>query len=253
MKINSIQTGSFTNDEHFQFNTEFLDTVNRFGASQLKIETDFGIYLPLYGQEDTVLKKIIKSAFTAEIEEADKRRDTLFSGMVATSNAALNHFNADTRKAAARLKILFDTYGNLARKPLNQQTSGVYNLMQELNGAYAADARQVAIVDWAAELEAANVAFDRLVKDRFEESAAKTDLVLREVRREVDAAYRAIITRIGALVIVEGADAYAEFIRYWNTVIAKYAAIVAQRAGRRRKASATNPTPAEDEQQETDE
>ena len=232
MKINAIQPGSFTNDEHFQFNTEFQDTVTRFGASQLKIETDFAAYAPLYEQEDVVLKKIIKSAFTAEIEEADKRRDALFSGMVATAAAALNHFAEDTRKAAARLKILFDTYGNLARKPFNEQTSAIYNLMQELNGNYLNDARQVAIADWAAELETANIAFDRLVKDRFEESAAKTDLVLREVRRQIDTAYRAIIARINALVIVEGTEGYAEFIRYWNTVIAKYATIVAQRAGK---------------------
>ena len=247
MKINSTKTSNFTNDEHFQFNTEFIDTVKRFDPSKLKIEADFGLYTTLYEQEDAVLKKIMKSAYTAEIAEADKRRDSLFNGMVSTSNAALNHYKEDTRKAATRLKILFDTYGNLARKPLNQQTSGVYNLMQELNGAYAADAQQVGIADWAAELEAANLAFDRLVKDRFEESASRTNFVLRDVRLQVDAAYRAIIARIGALVIVEGVDTYTDFIRYWNTVVAKYATTVAQRTGRRRK------TPAENAQQEADE
>jgi hypothetical protein len=32
---------------------------------------------------------------------------------------------------AKRLEIVLITYGNLARPPFNEQTSGIYNLMQE--------------------------------------------------------------------------------------------------------------------------
>jgi hypothetical protein len=50
---------------------------------------------------------------------------------------------------------------------------------------------------------------------------------------ELDAAYRTIIERIEALVIVEGLENYEAFIRRLNVVITKYSNILAQRQGRR--------------------
>jgi len=68
--------------------------------------------------------------------------------------------------------------------------------------------------------------------------ADKNDLVLKQVRQQADGQYRLIIERINALVTVEGAGAYTEFIRYLNIIIAKYTAIVAQRAGKAKKKAA---------------
>jgi len=235
MKVEKLNSVNLRNDEHFQFVTEFRDAVNRFGVAALKCETLFDGFLALYAQEDEALKKIMKSAITAEIQQADKYRDKIFRGMVDASKSALNHFRPDVQAAARRLKIVFDTYGNLAQKPLNEQTSGVYNILQDLNGKYAADARTAGLTDWVRELEAANEAFAQLVKDRYEESAMKTDLVLKQVRAKVDEQYRAITARIEALTVVEGDANYSEFVRYLNVIIAKYAAAMAQRAGKAKK------------------
>ena len=234
MKIKTIDLYNLRNDEHFQFNAEFRDAVNRFGASSLKIETQFEVFVTLYAQEDEALKKIMKSAITAEIHAADKLRDQLFRGMVDANKAALNHFSNDVREAAKRLKIVFDTYGNLAQKPLNEQTSGVYNILQDLNGKYAGDSANTGLTDWMNELQTANETLAGLMKDRYEESAMKTDLVLKQVRTQIDAQYRLIIERIEAFVVVEGAGNYSEFIKYWNVVIEKYLTIMAQRMGRKK-------------------
>ncbi len=42
-------------------------------------------------------------------------------------------------------------------------------------------------------------------------------------RAELDKAYRTITEKIDALVIVEGAKTYENFIRTWNAVVEKYA------------------------------
>ena len=233
MKIQKLDLYNLRNDEHFQFFAEFRDTMVRFGASALKNEEQFNQWLPIYEQEDEALKKIMKSAITAEIQTADKRRDQLFRGMADACKAALNHFDTEVQNAAKRLKILLNTYGNLARKPLNEQTAGVYNILQDLKGDYAADALKAGITGWAAELETANEALDRLMKERYEESAAKTDLVLKQVRQQADEMYRIMIERINAMVIVEGETAYSEFIRYWNIVVEKYKNILAKRSGKK--------------------
>jgi hypothetical protein len=223
MKISKIHLNNLRNDAHFQFHTEFRDLVAKQGAETLKIKPQFQAYLPLYDREDIALKKIIKSEFTAKIHEADKARDEIYIGMAEMNAAALKHFSPEIREAAGRLKIVFDTYGNVASKPLNEETSAIYNILQELQGKYAADVATVGIGQWVSEVETRNKAFEELVKERFDETAARTDIVLKAARAELDAAYFAIRERLNALMVVEGEAAYENFARTLNAVIAKYA------------------------------
>jgi hypothetical protein len=228
MKINTIQLPALRNDEHFQFNTEFRDLVNRFGAHALNITVQFNDYLPLFAQEDEALKKIVKSALTADLQEADRRRDLLFRGMADANRALLRHFDPAVSEAARRLKIVFDTYGNIAAKPLNEETSAIYNIMQEFNGRYAADAALTGLSLWAWQLDAANTAFDLLMKERFDETATRTHLVMKQCRAKVDEALRVITERLNATVVLQGATPpFDEFMLNLNAVIAKYEANLA--------------------------
>jgi hypothetical protein len=232
VKISKTYPYNLRNDAHFQFYTEFRNLVQKEGAENLKITPLFEAWLPLYDKEDTALKKIVKSAITAQIQEADRARDEIYTGMVETSNAALKHFSEEVRKAAIRLRILFDTYGDVARKPLNEQTSATYNILQELKGKYASDTASVGIAAWVSELEVRNNAFADLMRERFDETAGRTDIVLKEVRAEVDQSYFAIREKINALVIVEGVASYENFIRTFNAVIAKYTSLTKPKGGK---------------------
>jgi hypothetical protein len=223
MKIKSLITHNLRNDAHFQYHTEFRDLVAKHGAEALKVKPQFDAYMPLYNRVDEDLKKIVKSEFTAKIHEADKARDEIYTGMAETNAAAIKHFNPQIREAAARLKILFDTYGNVASKPLNEETSAIYNILQELQGKYAPDVATVGISQWISELQTRNAAFENLVKERFDETASRTDIVLKKARAELDEAYRVIVELIDALAIVKGEANYEPFARTLNAVIAKYA------------------------------
>jgi len=233
MSINGIDRKHLRNDEHFQFNTEFRDLIVRAGAETLKIAPLFAAYLTLYNKVDDGLKKISKSVWTAQIHDADKARDDMYSGMVLANESALRHYSEPTRAAAGKLKILFDTYGNVSQKPLNEQTSAVHNILQELRGEYLTAAQTVGINGWVAELETRNNAVDALVKQRFDDDAAKTHVNVRAARLELDAAYDAIVRRINALAEVEGIEQYETFIQTLNTIIAKYTAILNLRLGRK--------------------
>ena len=115
---------------------------------------------------------------------------------------------------------------------MNEQTSAVYKILQELKGKYAPDTALVGISSWVSELEARNNAFADLMRKRFDETAARTDIVLKEARIEVDNAYFAIRERVNALAVVEGLSVYENFIRTFNAVIAKYALLAKLRGGR---------------------
>jgi len=240
MKINKIHSNNLRNDEHFQLHTEFIGLVTKETPLKLKIQSQFEAYLPLYGREDEALKKINKSSYTAQIQEADKARDEIFLGMAETAKGALKHFDPAVREAANRLKVVFYTYGNVAVKPLNEQTSAVYNLLQELQGRYAQDMATVGLIQWASELQTRNNAFSELMRERFDETASKCDIVLKQARAELDQSYFGIRDRINALVIVEGVADYEDFIRTLNAVIAKYTAILNARLGKKGKKEADN-------------
>ncbi len=232
MKIETIHLNNLRNNEHFQLQTEFHKLVTESTPQALKIELAFAAYLPLYAKEDEALVKITKSAFSADIEEADRRRDQLFRGMADANLSALNHFKPEVSAAARRLQIVFDTYGNVAAKPLNEETSALNNLLQDLRTGYAAEVEQVGLGDWARELLAANAAFEDLVHRRYGETSQRSDLVLKEVRMQVDAAYNAIAERVNALMLLEGSPTHKEFIRRLNAVVEKYKNLLAQRRGR---------------------
>jgi hypothetical protein len=112
----------------------------------------------------------------------------------------------------------------------NAETAGIQNLLQELKSEkYAADAKLVGIDTWAAELEVANNAFDAVNQERYDESAERSVLVLREVRQKIDTAYREMVARIEALFLLEETPESKDFITRLNVVIDRYKSLISHR------------------------
>jgi ElaB/YqjD/DUF883 family membrane-anchored ribosome-binding protein len=232
MRINYFPVSKLLNDTHFQYHCDFNTLVKRYGAEQLKIAILYVAYVKLLNDEDISLKKILKSILTAEVQEADKYRDQIWRGMADANKSAMNHYDGEVRAAAGRNKIVFDTYGNVAQKPYNDETSAIYNFIQDMRGKFAKDVATAGLTGWIDELEKANNAFSQLSMDRYDESAAKTALVMKETRVKVDEAYRKIIERINAAIIMDGEEDYREFVNTLNAIIKKYSDTLAQRQGK---------------------
>ena len=110
--------------------------------------------------------------------------------------------------------------------------AGKYNILQDLEGKYASNVAKVGLGPWLAELKARNIAFSDLMRERFDESSLKVDIVLKKARVQLDEAYYAITELINALVLVEGAANYEGFIKKLNPIISKYVIALAAKAGR---------------------
>jgi len=235
MAIQNTHFPSFQNDEHFEFCTNFVHLVNAIGAEKLKIAAPFATYLGCYGNEDEALKKIMKSDLTRKIHEADRERDVVFRGMAEANRSALNHFKPSVREAAIRLQIVFDTYGNVTKKAVSAETSAVYNLLTELMHKHEADMELVGLNPWAEELHGRNGAVEKLLESRYDESAERDGLNLREARLAVDEAYRVITMCVETYSVVETGETQAackDFIARLNAIIERANTIVAQRKGR---------------------
>ncbi len=232
MKVKRIEFDNLRNNEHFQCQIEFKNLVEEYGAIGLKIETLFeGSYLPLYDQEDEAILKIKKSLFTESRMEVDQQRDSIYRGIIYMNKAALRHFDPEVVASAKRLKILFDTYGNIPQMPLQEESSAIYNLLQDLNGDFNEDMQRVGLEDWKNKLQQENDAYQALVKQRHEEEVAKTELTAKEVRREIDKVFHQLIQRLEALMLIDGESNYIGFVSRLNVLLESYGNILAQRQG----------------------
>ena len=236
MKIIKLHFSRLRNAEHFQFFTEFCNLVNRFGAETLKVGKRFSVLLDRYKVEDECLFVLQKSGYTEQMDIADRRRDATFRGLADSVNAALNHFNTEVAAAAKLLKIVFDSYGNLAKRPLDEETSGIYNLVTDLETKYAAEVQLTGIGQWVAELKADNERYGNLVKNRDVESSEKPEAKVRRVRVEIEAPYRDITAAIEVFAMLSDSDTeeeamYHDFIGMLNAVVERYKNRMAQREG----------------------
>lgn len=231
MRIKKINLPNLRNEEHFQFYTDFKSLVEANDPISLGIEVAFQAFLPFYNDELKALDIIRKSFLTDDISAADELRDNTFRGLCDVVSSAKHHFMVEKRTAAARIQLIFDHYGNIGRKPYDEETAAINSLLGDLAGL-ADDLTLLGLTDWVNELQANNVAFDNLKKDRYTEEAGKTQLRMKQVRIEVDAAYKHIAERIDALVIVNGVEAYDSFINELNERIEAYKLLLAQRKGR---------------------
>jgi len=235
MEIIQLNFSRLHNEEHFEFHNEFNMLVDKATPAALGIETQYSAYMFLYADEFEALGFIRKSHITDEIADADNLRDFTFRGMSDTVKAGGNHFNPLVRNAATRVQVVFDHYGNLTIKSYDDETASIKKFVSELKVKYAADVIILGIADWLDELQANNDAFVELQQSRNSKEAEKTQLRMRQVRLEVDAAFRTITNRINALIIVNGEGMYKSFVNEVNIQIDKYNNNLAIRSGQNAK------------------
>jgi len=239
MEIASLYLHNQRNAAHYQFQTDFNDFVIKYTPQALGIVEDYAAYQPLLQDEGVAFVAITKSATTEEIDGADKNRDFTFRGTADKVTNSLNHFDPQVREAARRVKIIFDTYGNLAPKPDDEESGLISSLIDDLRTKVPADIATIQLIDWIAELERLNNAFIALEATRNSEEANRTELRMKTVRVDVDAAYNKIIKRINALIIVNGEAPYADFVKELNARIARAQDSIALSKGQAAKVTVT--------------
>ena len=232
MTIKKIDLYSQRNAGHYQFLNDFNELVVKYTPQALDVVNLHLAFLLVLADELLALNAISKSASSDEIHSTDKNRDLTFRGLADKVKSALKHYNAEVREAAKRTMIIFDGYGNVAYKPNDEETALIKSLIFDLRSKVAADMELLQIVDWVAELERLNNYYVSLVSDRNSEVLVRTDLRMKTVRIESDNAYKAIVERINALIVVNGEGDYVEFVKELNARIKRAKDSLAQiRAG----------------------
>jgi hypothetical protein len=231
-KILSIHFPALHNGQHYKLHADTVEMLSKHDPKQLKVHDLFEPYALCVQKEDEAFKKVMKSDLTKSLNELDCKRDDVYTGFTGFIRQTLRHFDPKVAASGERLQILVKTYGDPRRRPYDEETSYILNLLQDLKGKYSADVAMIGAKDWVAELENANRDFDKLLKERRGEYNERNTLAMRECRLDTDAAYYPIAERINALVVVNGLAGYEAFIRELNGLITEYNNILAQRKGR---------------------
>jgi hypothetical protein len=237
MKIKRINLHSLRAEEWFNFYTEFKKFVEATTPEKLNIEKLFVVFVALYLSADEAIEKIRKSGITKQMIALDKKRDNTFRGLIHAIESYLHHFDSAKQKAAESLNPLIKHYGNLAIKPYNEETAGIYNFLQEFRETYSDVIQILELTGWLDELERNNNEFEEAVLERNSEVASKTELRLLEIRKETDHCYRNIVERLEAIMLIEEEDGtentyHVSFVKTLNANIKRYVDILAQRKGR---------------------
>lgn len=233
MRVPKLDFTRMRSNRHFQFHTEVRKLLKKSEIVRVKVQKQADRWLDLYDKEDEALKKIRKSEFTDTMRTADKDRDVIFRGMVEFNHSKLNYFQPEEAEAARKVQIVLDTYGNIARLSMDEKTSAYYNLVAELGTNHNEDAEKAGLAPWAEELHRRNTVFDELVSSRFSETAGRSSVVLKQIRVEVDEAYRVLTLCIEALWELatdeEEQAEFTDFILQLNAVIEHYNNLSARR------------------------
>jgi hypothetical protein len=233
--VTNITMAHMNNETHVQFHESVRMLMERWGEK---------LTIPLFGQYDKSLNDekealliIKKSEITADIADKDRSRDGVFRGFSDTVKGLRNHFDYDVRQLANRLWNVFLHYGNIARKPLDAQTAATEDMLREFEREdLKAAIAQLNLDDWRQKIDEENRAVQRLMMDRYAETAAQTTLRMKTTRVETDKFYRAIAADARNQVLAQNnAETWMEFIREINVIVKRYKDLQAQKFGRKNK------------------
>lgn len=231
MEIKKFDSKNLRNEEHYEFHAQINGLIIKYTPANLGVEVDYPTYLSAFNEEGEAVDFIRKSATTEQLETADYERDLVFRGLADSVKTGQQHFKPEVRKAADKLAVMLDHYGNVARMPYDQETGALTTLLVKLTTQHSAEINIVGVSEWIGELSAKNKAFSKLMASRTTESANKTKLRMTPIRLKVDDAYTILIKRVNALAIVNGEAAYKDFINELNDLINRLENTLAKRQG----------------------
>ena len=243
-QISNFSKSQLQMEPAFQYFKGIDDRIIADTPAKLGIITEYPPFKSALTRMDQALETIAKSAYTKKLGDGDLKRDQLFQAIRSMVQAALYHFDASKKAAAKELNVVIEAYKKISTAPQEKETGLIYNFLQELRSdKYKAYATTLELDEWLTQLEAANNEFNKLVEGRINESIDKVTGGATGPRKEVEAAYEAIVTKINALAVVNGETEYAAFIDYVNARIVYFKSILSHQGQKQPTNKPNNPNP----------
>jgi hypothetical protein len=237
-QIIRVHFENLRNEAHVELNETVIAAIDRYNPVQLGFGDVYAGYRQLVTTEVSLLDMMFRSGYTIEIHAQDRVRDQIFRGLSDAVSSGLNHFDAGKREAAGNLSVIFNHYGNITARTLDEETAALDDFLREFaSDTASACIRTLGLADWTEQLEQENRKFKELMQARYSETAQRPSLRVHAVRLDVDRALRTILNFLDVMVTVHGLAPYELLIGELNAVFERYRNIQARQAGVREKNS----------------
>jgi hypothetical protein len=232
--ITKINLHLLKNETHVEFNESINKVFVKFNPQTMGFAPLYNLYMTALNNELDSLDFIRKSELTKIIHDQDHSRDTIFSGLKEAIKSDAKHFDPNYRAAANSLLNVFNSYGNISKKTLDDETAAIKDLLRELQQpALTAAVTTLGLANWVAKLSEENERFEQLMMNRYEETAEKTPYRMRDTRIETDKYYHAIVNQIDNQALL-GISTFDALIKEMNTIIERFKHILAQQRGEKK-------------------
>ncbi|MDR1102682.1 MAG: DUF6261 family protein [Tannerella sp.] len=236
-QIIRVHFENLRNEAHVELNEKVITTIDRYNPPQFGFGVVYAGYRQLVATEVSLLDMMHKSEYTVKIHEQDRVRDGIFRGLSDAVKSGLNHFDAAKSEAAGKLSVIFDRYGSISSRTLDQETVSLDAFLQELSSdTAAAFVRTLGLTDWTEQLALENGKFKDLIEACYSEIAQRPSLLrIYAIRLDVDRALRTILNFLDVVSAVHALAAYELLVNELNTVFERYRDMLVQQACARKQ------------------
>ncbi|MDR0892591.1 MAG: DUF6261 family protein [Mediterranea sp.] len=221
-EISHISLQRLNNGAHFTFHTNVLNAIKSHTKVAKKVASMLQVYQSAFKAEDEALAISTKSFLTDEIQQADDKRDALYTGLKNSIKAFSNIPNEKTQQACKVLTQLLKDYRIDTKDQLEKETGLLINLVDDLQGKYRAEVSLLSLGDLVKSLRDANERVRIALEQRNASNSTKRLGALKKARQASDQAYGQIVKFLNAYALVEETTDYDLFIGQLNSLIVRY-------------------------------
>lgn len=230
-KIHRLDLHLLRNTEHFQFMYEFKDDITGYTSEIAGIADLFPLFESTFQREDDAIGVEQGSIKTEAIKASNAKRDRIWRALKHRIESAVLSPFAEEVESGEVLKRIFNSYGNLPRKPVNVKSTDILTLTEELlTTKYAPHLQVVNATGLVEELKNENDYYISSVSDRNSELASRTKRQAGRIRTELDPVYNQMIETINASITLNIAPPDVDkFVKEHNNRIKTYKTSIAVR------------------------
>ena len=221
------------NAQHYSLMEAFKTVLVTAGFTGTKIEQLVTVLISSFSEEDRCYMMARASEIIKRRDEADKRRDTLYTKLHALVRLWLGSGNADLEAAAEVLIRVFRLYKVNTQAQIDEQTGQMDNLINDLSAATMQVHIQTIGGMWLFDqMVTANNQVKTIRLEQGVEVSERVAGALEKARKASDAAYDNVIAMIEALSLTaDDASQYEAFIKQWNGTLKIYQDMLDRKSG----------------------
>lgn len=222
MEINVISLERMNNGAHFTYMTNVLNRAEADEHVKVDAATQVADLKAALTVEDKYFKTSDKNLKTDLIAAADAERDKLCRNYLKTLKALMNMPDETIANSAKALVQMFIDYELDPDAQLDKQTGILLNMVGDWEGKHAQDVTNTNTGKFVELIKAANEKVHSLMVERSDEQKEIPVGALKSARKQTDIAYRALVKMVNALIMVNGEENYADFVKFLNYEIKRY-------------------------------